>query len=154
MSISTAPGLLEVPGGWLVPYPAPRARESTTTVVLVDRDGEQRHVIETVGSLAVVSKGGRSFVTQQRIHDRRRGDATVLRQVRISDGALIGSHRIAHHRLDDPASVTVLRATARRVLVERSMPVDAPRQGRTRSTTMWWTPATGKVTVAWQLDET
>ena len=99
--------------------------------------------------IELVSPDGRSYVTSHRVRSRGARYSTVLRQVRISDGRVLATRRIAHERRDDSEVVSVLQATSRRVLLERVGPVSRT-GGPTRYTTMWWTPATGKVSVVWR----
>jgi hypothetical protein len=62
---------------------------------------------------------------------------------------VLAKRSIAHERRNDSEVVNVLQATSRRVLLERVGPV-GEWDGPTRYTMMWWTPATGKVSVVWR----
>ncbi|MFC6344521.1 hypothetical protein ACFP8W_21240, partial [Nocardioides hankookensis] len=140
--------LLEASGGWLIPYTVLTGRTPPSVMVLVDDAGHTRDVARSPGLLQLVTRDGGSFVTAQRVHGH--GERlTVLRQFRISDGTLLGSRRIVHQRRGHLGDLAVLQATSRRVLLERTMQV-GERNRAVRYTTMWWTPATGKVDVVWQ----
>ena len=112
----------------------------------VQPDGTKRR--DARGQVELVSKDGRSYVSDDTHYDRRLDHCvTILRQIRVRDGAVLAKRRFPCPVYGETSA---LQLSAGRVLVERDERLGRNGAGNQRYTTMWWTPRTGKVSVIWR----
>lgn len=150
---TTVDAVWRVHEGWLAAYSEDVSGDETQppdTIAVVGDDGTVRDLGTTLGEPALVAEGGRWFVTTGTRYDAERKKlSTDLRQIRVTDGAVLAERTFADGNQAGYYTpyYYVQQAADGRVLLERVVQPTGRKPYQYR--TMWWRPSTDKVSVQW-----